>query len=201
MSGESGIASVSRNTETRDVKPLCLSPGFQSTLHHIAFAEHLRSILAAPVVEKRQKKPPKYVAKRRCSYLLSVNHFCSDPGGLKIPNTANVEALAERNSCLLEKETSAASINCSSPRSPHQLTPGNKTKASWRKSSLRYAPLLFACQQGRGHSRFVICHYLFSCSHKQMGNIPPAGSTLQRWPLGIDECIHCGNLCIETEPD
>lgn len=93
-------------------------------------------------------------------------------------------SLAQWNSCPLEKESSAVSINRSSPHSLHQLTPGNKTKASWRKSSPRYAPLLFTCQQGRGHSRFVICHYLFSCSHKQMGNIPPAGSTLQGWPPG-----------------
>lgn len=107
---------------------------------------------------------------------------------------------AQWDSCLLEKEASAVSINCSSPCGLHQLTPGNKIKASWCKSSLRYAPLLFACQQGRWHSHFVICHYLFSCSYKQMGNIPPAGSTLQGWPLGIDECIHCGDLCIETEP-
>lgn len=157
-------------------------------------------LLAAPREEKSQKKPPKYAAKCRCWHLSSVNHFCSDAGGLKIPNAANVEALAQCNSCLLEKEASAATINCSSPCGLHQLTPGNKTKASWRKSSLRYAPLLFACQQGWEHSRFVICHYLFSRSHKQMGNIPPAGSTLQGWPPGIDECIHCGNLCIETEP-
>ena len=48
----------------------CLSPRYKSTLHHAAFAEqtpdYLRPILAARMEEKRQKEPPKYVAKCRC---------------------------------------------------------------------------------------------------------------------------------------
>lgn len=137
-----------------------------------------------------------------CWHLSSVNHFHPDPGGLEAHSTANAEAavlLCEIHVCW-KRRPQAASINCSSPRSLHQFTPGNKTKASWRESSPRYAPLLFARQQGLGHNCFVICHYLFSCSHKKMGSISSAGSTLQGWPLGTDECIHCRDLCIDTEP-
>lgn len=142
--------------------------------------DQLRTILAGPTEEKRQKDSPEYVLKCRHWYLSSVSHFHPDPRGLKTHNTENVKAavlLSEIHVCW-KRRPQAASINCISPCDLHQLTPGNKTKASRRESSPRYAPLLFTRQQELGHNCFVICHYLFSCSHKQMGNIPSAGSTL-----------------------
>lgn len=135
-------------------------------------------------------------------YLSSVSNFHPDPRSLRTHNTANVEAavlLSEIHVCW-KRRPQAASINCSSSCGLHQFTPGDKTKASRRESSPRYAPSLFARQQELGHNCFVICHYLFSCFHKQMGNIPSAGSTLQGWPWEEMSAFPCRDLCIETEP-
>lgn len=106
--------------------------------------------------------------------------------------------LAQWNSCLLEKESSSSQHKLQQPL--HQFTPGNKTKASRHESSPRYAPLLFTRQQELGHHCFVICHYLFSCSHKQMGNIPSAGSSLQGWPWEQMSAFIAGTFALKLNP-